>query len=87
MEQLLNGFGIHTPRSHLDREKEITRIAQIGLWFVRCLWQYLRESNRFVLVSDVNNVILVHGDTFSTLLGAVVGKRNGGLLEIRKLFN
>jgi UDP-N-acetylglucosamine 2-epimerase (non-hydrolysing) len=88
MEQLLNDFGIHTPRSYLYRGAEITGIAQIGIWFVRCLWQCLRESNRFVLVSYVNNVILVHGDTFSTLLGAVVGKLKGEWpLEIRKLFN
>ena len=30
-----------------------------------------------VLVSDVNNVILVDKDTFSTLLGAIVGKLRG----------
>jgi UDP-N-acetylglucosamine 2-epimerase (non-hydrolysing) len=75
MEQLLNDFGIHTPRSYLYQGKEITGIAQMGVWFARCLWKCLRESDKFAPGSDnMDNVILVHGDTFSTLLGAVVGK-------------
>ena len=77
MEQLLNDFGIRTPRAYLYRGKEISGIAQMGIWFVHCLWKCLRESDRFVPGSSVNNVILVHGDTFSTLLGAVVGKLKG----------
>ncbi|HMK14519.1 MAG TPA: UDP-N-acetylglucosamine 2-epimerase [Burkholderiales bacterium] len=74
MEQLLNDFGIHSRRSYLYQGKEITGIAQMGVWFARCLWKCLRETNKLVLGSGVNNVMLVHGDTFSTLLGAVVGK-------------
>src|SRR5712691_8143774 len=77
MEQLLNDFGIRAPRSYLYRGKEITGIAQMGLWFVRCLWKCLREPNKFAPGSGVNDVILVHGDTFSTLLGAIVGKLRG----------
>ena len=77
MEQLLNDFGIHTRRSYLYQGKEITGIAQMGVWFARCLWKCLRKTDKFVLGSGVNNVILVHGDTFSTLLGAVVGRLRG----------
>ncbi|MGH8751921.1 MAG: UDP-N-acetylglucosamine 2-epimerase, partial [Burkholderiales bacterium] len=77
MQQLLADFGIRIPRQHLYEGKEITGIVQMGIWFVRCLWKCLREADRFVPDSGVNNVILVHGDTFSTLLGAVVGKLKG----------
>lgn len=77
MEQLLNDFGIHTRRSYLYQGKEITGIAQMGVWFARCLWKCLRETDKFVPGSGVNNVMLVHGDTLSTLLGAVVGKLRG----------
>ena len=76
MEQLLNDFGIRAPRNYLYRGKEITGILQMGIWFVRCLLKCLRESDRFVPGSG-NGVILIHGDTFSTLLGAIVGKLRG----------
>jgi len=77
MEQLLNDFGIHAARSYLYRGKEITGIVQMGIWFVRCLWKCLHESDKFVPDSSANGIILVHGDTFSTLLGAIVGRLRG----------
>ncbi|HUL40780.1 MAG TPA: UDP-N-acetylglucosamine 2-epimerase [Burkholderiales bacterium] len=77
MEQLLNDFGIHAARSYLYRGKEITGIVQMGSWFVRCLWKCLRESDKFVPGPSASSVMLVHGDTFSTLLGAIVGKLKG----------
>ncbi|MGH8743866.1 MAG: UDP-N-acetylglucosamine 2-epimerase, partial [Burkholderiales bacterium] len=78
MEQLLADFGIHIPHCYLYQGKEITGIAQMGAWFTRCLWKCLREADKFVPGSgNMDSIILVHGDTFSTLLGAVIGKLRG----------
>jgi len=77
MEQLLNDFGIRAARVYLYRGREITGIVQMGTWFVRCLWRCLRQPNTFAPGSNNNGLILVHGDTFSTLLGAIVGKLRG----------
>lgn len=80
MEQLSADFGIRTPHTVLYEDAEITGIVQMGVWFVRCLIKVLRRGEEFIPKSGV---ILVHGDTFSTLLGAVLGKIRGlGVIHI-----
>lgn len=75
IDQLITEFGISTAPVRLYQGKEISGIMQMGLWFVGCLWTCLRHSRRiFGITAGEANVILVHGDTVSTLLGAVVGR-------------
>lgn len=75
IDQLITEFGISTAPVRLYQGKEISGIMQMGLWFVGCLWTCLRHSRHiFGITTSEANVILVHGDTVSTLLGAVVGR-------------
>jgi len=75
IDQLFTEFGISTAPVRLYQGKEISGIMQMGLWFMGCLWTCLRHSRRFFgITTGEANVILVHGDTVSTLLGAVVGR-------------
>ncbi|HVS26439.1 MAG TPA: UDP-N-acetylglucosamine 2-epimerase [Burkholderiales bacterium] len=78
IDNLIADFGIQTERKYLYTGKEITGLVHMGWWFVRCLWQCLRHADEFLpRTQKKKNAILVHGDTFSTLLGAVVGKLRG----------
>lgn len=78
MPELLADFGIRTRPVHLYQGKEITGVVQMGAWLLRCLWKSLQESDRFLPRSQGGqDVILVHGDTISTLLGALAGRLRG----------
>lgn len=78
MPELLANFGIRTQPVHLYQGKEITGVVQMGAWFLRCLWKTLREGGRFLpRYQGGQDVVLVHGDTMSTLLGALAGRLRG----------
>ena len=75
MTQLMADFGLSTKPVYLYEGREITGIVQMALWFVRCCYTVLRKPGNFMPRSKTgSNVVLVHGDTFSTLLGAVLGR-------------
>jgi len=75
MQQLMNDFGVVTQPDYLYDGAEITGIAQMAKWFLRCAYRAIRSPDRFMpRTKHSRNVVLVHGDTFSTLLGAVVGR-------------
>lgn len=78
MQALLADFGVATQPELLYRGPEITGIAQMGWWFIRCLVRSLvRRRALFPAKRESRHRFLVHGDTFSTLLGALVGKLIG----------
>lgn len=78
MTEMMRDFGIRTEPHYVYRGREITGIMAMWLWFFLCLircWQH-----RDVLLPKApheTNVILIHGDTFSTLLGAILGRFRG----------
>ncbi len=75
MDQIVDDFGIVVKPRFLYIGKEITGIVQMAIWFVRSLITAIRGAKYFMpRPKDERNVILVHGDTFSTLLGALVGR-------------
>lgn len=74
MDQLIRDFGIKTRGVYLYTGAEITSITHMGKWFLGCLWKALRQSEIFAPKGAPPNILLVHGDTFSTLLGAIIGK-------------
>jgi UDP-N-acetylglucosamine 2-epimerase (non-hydrolysing) len=78
MHQLMSDFGLITSPIYLYEGKEITGIVQMAKWFVGCCFKALRFPARFMPhPRGKANVVLVHGDTFSTLLGAIVGRLLG----------
>src|SRR5712692_2467934 len=75
MSELLNDFRISSPQRYLYQGHEITGTFQMAKWFLACLWKAVRYADQyFPMPSDQRNIILIHGDTFSTLLGAIIGK-------------
>lgn len=75
MDQIADDFGIIAKPRFLYVGKEITGILQMAIWFVVSFYNAIRRAKYFMLrPKDERNVILVHGDTFSTLLGALLGR-------------
>ena len=75
MRSLLEEFGVVTEPDYLYDGPEISGIAQMGLWLVRVLLRGV--TTRRALFSTTGrgpHAMLVHGDTFSTLLGALFGR-------------
>jgi len=75
MREILADFNVKFPIDSIYEGKEITGILQMAKWFVYCLRQCISNPQRFAPKSaNGKDILLVHGDTFSTLLGAVVGR-------------
>lgn len=73
IDEMLSDFGIKKPDIILYSGKDITSIWAMLLWLSRILLiSYLKRSSIFQ--NDNNGIVLVHGDTLSTLLGALIGK-------------
>lgn len=73
INKLLKNFQIKKPDYNLYSGKDITGIFQMGMWILRILHQTFKNKKE-IFKKDENGIILVHGDTFSTLLGALMGK-------------
>jgi UDP-N-acetylglucosamine 2-epimerase (non-hydrolysing) len=73
MEDILENFGLKGPDITLYSGPDITSIPKMLAWTLRILWRTLIDRKR-IFANDSNGIVLVHGDTFSTLLGAMMGK-------------
>lgn len=76
MDDILANFGLPGPDLRLYEGKDITSIPAMALWSARILWRTLRKR-REIFGGDTKSIVLVHGDTFSTLLGALMGRLAG----------
>lgn len=76
---ILNNFGITKDPDHiLYQGEDITGIAQMGKWAAEILLKYRSKKVLSELFQgDNKGIVLNHGDTFSTLLGAYLGKKHG----------
>lgn len=74
IDQLFSEFGIRTQPFRLYEGREISGIVQMLKWFLRCLRTGVREAQHVFGDKKERSVILIHGDTVSTLLGALLGK-------------
>ena len=77
MDRMLADFGIRTQPLSLYDGPEVTSIGRVIPWFLRCLWCLRKDAKRLFPDNGKKNIVLVHGDTFSTLLGALAGKLTG----------
>jgi len=73
INELRMDFGVKAPDITLYHGKDITRIYQMIPWAILVLWKYFTVKNRLIKKSQ-KNIFLVHGDTISTVLGALMGK-------------
>lgn len=77
IEDLVEDFQLRTPREMVYRGPEAAGVVSMVRWAAACLWQMWRHRQRWFPSRGRNDVIVVHGDTFSTLVGALVGRLLG----------
>ena len=76
MDALRENFKLPPPNVTLHSGKDITSIPSMLVWLIKILWQTL-FNRKEIFGNDKHGAVLVHGDTFSTLLGALMGKLAG----------
>jgi len=78
MSALLDDFGIAVEPEHLYRGREVSGIGRMALWLPLVVFRLLRRRRRLFRDAGGNRaLVLVHGDTFSTLAGALAGRLAG----------
>lgn len=77
MDDIIVNFGINQPDTILYNGKDITSVRQMVLWGVRILFKVILRSQSIFPGERKGSIVLVHGDTFSTLLGALMAKFAG----------
>lgn len=74
MDDLIGNFCIKAPDAYLYQGPDVTRLSQVIPWMLRILYNTARHRKQLF---PEGGIILVHGDTFSTVLGALIGRLNG----------
>jgi len=75
-QDILDNFDLRGPDHTLYDGPDITSIPHMGLWGARLVWRVLRRREE-VFGNKPEGIVLVHGDTLSTLLGALMGRAAG----------
>ena len=78
IRELIEVFRLKKPDHIFYEGKDITKISQMLVWMVKCLFYTFKNKQK--IFKNQKGIVLVHGDTSSTLLGAMMGKIAG--LEI-----
>jgi UDP-N-acetylglucosamine 2-epimerase (non-hydrolysing) len=76
IDDILANFAIKKPDYVLYDGKDITSVFQMLIWGIKNLFKTVLHK-KVIFKNDKKGIVLVHGDTFSTLLGAVMGKIGG----------
>lgn len=76
MDKLLQNFELKKPDYIMDKSNaDITGVNQMAVWVAKNLIHTLLHKKQ--IFKGYRGIVLVHGDTFSTLLGALMGKIAG----------
>lgn len=76
MSEMLTEFSLKPPDVVLYSGRDIVSLPQMALWLARIVFRCF-VSRREIFGEDPAGIVLVHGDTFSTLLGALMGRVAG----------
>ncbi len=76
IDDILANFAIKKPDYILYNGKDITSVIQMLIWIIKNLVKTILHK-KTIFKNDRHGIVLVHGDTFSTLLGAIMGKIGG----------
>lgn len=76
IDEILKNFHIKKPDYVFYDGKDVTSVIQMFSWATRIAIKALRQKKQ-IFRNDKNGIVLVHGDTFSTILGALLGKAAG----------
>jgi UDP-N-acetylglucosamine 2-epimerase (non-hydrolysing) len=81
LKDMIDDFGLSTSPHFLYQGSEIDSIVKVPAWFVISVKNFLKIKLRKTTKGKTNkNILIVHGDTFSTLLGAIIAKLTGARL-------
>lgn len=76
MDEMLLDFGLKGPDAVLYDGPDVVSISKMFLWIIRILWKSVVRKHE-IFGEKAKGIVLVHGDTFSTLLGALMGRFAG----------
>jgi len=76
MDDMLHDFNLKQPDFTLYTGPDITSTLQILFWSANLLRKTYFQKNQ-IFKYDRKGIVLVHGDTFSTLIGALMGRFAG----------
>ncbi|MBU4486472.1 MAG: UDP-N-acetylglucosamine 2-epimerase [Candidatus Delongbacteria bacterium] len=76
IDDILSNFNIKKPDFQLYSGKDITSVFSMLFWSLQILIKSFFQKNK-VFKNDRKGIVLVHGDTLSTVLGALMGKFSG----------
>lgn len=74
IDKLRENFSIKEPDITLYKGKDITSILKMFTWLLKMSWLTIWKKKNIFGKTNKNDIILTHGDTFSTVLGAIMGK-------------
>ncbi|WP_150909743.1 UDP-N-acetylglucosamine 2-epimerase [Marinobacter halotolerans] len=78
MNDILNDFSLPEPDSYVTTGSDIKEKIQVPKWAYLCEKRTRRSSECWAgRAKGSKDIVLVHGDTFSTLIGALAAKRMG----------
>lgn len=73
---ITNIFALRQPDVLLDqRTVDVTNVRDAAQWFLKGCWHALRKRRAYFPAGK--GIVLLHGDTPSTLLGLIIGKLGG----------
>ena len=75
IKELIETFKLKKPDYILYEGKDITKISQMIIWTIQCLIHTFRNKKK--IFKNQKGIVLVHGDAFSALLGAIMAKISG----------
>jgi UDP-N-acetylglucosamine 2-epimerase (non-hydrolysing) len=76
MNEMIRDFGIKSPDKVLYEGPDIVSVPKMFFWIIRILWKLVTRKQE-IFGKKEKGIVLVHGDTFSTLLGALMGRIAG----------
>jgi len=78
LNELREEFQIREPDVRLGKEKDVDNLFEAFKWFGGLIWILAnRKRVREQIFSTPSGICLIHGDTPSTLIGALLAKRAG----------
>jgi UDP-N-acetylglucosamine 2-epimerase (non-hydrolysing) len=76
IDETLANFGLCQPDYAICEADDITSIRKMIRWSVKIIWRTFRNKKE-IFRGDEEGIVLVHGDTLSTILGAIMGRIAG----------
>lgn len=77
IDELLRSFGIKKPDITLHKGEDIAERGKMFFWLIKILRLIFFNQKEIFGDTKKEDIVLIHGDTISTLLGAIAGRLSG----------